>query len=123
MVVTSHVQYCGIASYAQKLLVGVKEESWRIYLNNCADMVKKKVMVLEDGRSHQIEVLGEMQLFMQAAGSEVITDGVMHCQGALHHVNGHWLRNVVIDKQVRVHVTRESYVELNGKVQSETDRI
>ena len=92
-------------------------------ITNCANMIKKKTMILEDRRSHRIEVPGETQLFVQVVGSEVITDGVMRCQGKSCHVNGHWLKNIVLDEQVRVHLTQENYVELNQKVQSERDQV
>ena len=46
----------------------------------------------------------------------------MRCQGESHHINGHWLKNMIVEEQLKVMTTQEEYVELNGKVQSETDR-
>ena len=59
---------------------------------DCANMIEKKTIILEDGRSHQIEVPEETQLFVQVAGLEVISDGEMRCQDESCHINGHWLR-------------------------------
>ena len=83
------MRYCGFASYTQTLPVGVTEEPCRVSITDCANMIQKKTMILEDGRSHQIEVPGETQLFMQVAGSEVISDREMRCQGESRYINGH----------------------------------
>ena len=123
LIATSHVRYCGISSYTQTIPVGVTEESRRVSLADCISMVEKKVVTLEDGKTHRIEVPGETRLVVQVAGSEVISNGVMTCQGENRHVNGFWLKDVIIEEQVRIVTTQEEYVELNGLVQSETDRI
>ena len=49
VVLASHPRYCGIASYTQTILVRVTEESPRNLLTDCADMVEKKEILLEDG--------------------------------------------------------------------------
>ena len=81
LVVTSHVRYCGLASYTQTIAVGQTEETRKVSTSECVDWVNKRQVVLEDGRKHRIEVPGESHLFIQVAGSEVISDGVMTCQG------------------------------------------
>lgn len=47
----------------------------------------------------------------------------MTCQGENRHINGFWLKDVIVEEQVRILTPQEEYVELNGMVQSETDRI
>ena len=123
LVATSHVRYCGISSYTQTIPVGVTEESRRVSLADCTSMIEKKMVTLEDGKTHRIEVPGETRLVVQVAGSEVIANGVMTCQGENRHINGFWLKDVIVEEQVRLLTTQEEYLELNGRVQSETDRI
>ena len=92
-------------------------------LANCTSMIEKKTVTLKDDKTHRIEVPGETRLVVQVAGSEVIANGVMTCQGENRHINGFWLKNIIVEEQVRILTTQEEYVELNGRVQSETDRI
>ena len=123
LVVTSHVRYCGVASYTQTIPVGQTEETRRVSTSECVDWVNKKQVVLEDGRKHRVEVPRESYLFIQVAGSEVISDGVMTCQGENRHINGQFLRNVIVDEQTKVIIRREEFVEIQGKMQSETDQV
>ena len=81
LVITSHVRYCGVASYTQTIPVGQTEETRKVSTSECVDWVNKRQVVLEDGHKHRIEVPGESHLFIQVAGLEVISDGVMTCQG------------------------------------------
>ena len=81
LIATSHVRYCGISSYTQTIPVGVTEESRRVSLADCTSMIEKKMVTLEDGKTHRIEVPGETRLVVQVAGSEVTANGVMTCHG------------------------------------------
>ena len=47
----------------------------------------------------------------------------MRCQGESRHINGHWLKSLIMEEQLKVMTTQEKYMELNGKVQSEMDRV
>ena len=123
LVATSHVCYCGFESYTQTIPSGVTEESQSVSLANCTSMIEKKTATLEDGKTHRIKVPGETQLFVQVAGSEVIANGVMTCQGKSKHINRYWLKNFIVEEQIKILITQEEYVELNRKVQLETDRI
>ena len=86
LVVTSHICYCGVASYTQTIPVGQTEETRRVSTSKCIDWVNKRQVVLEDGRKHRIEVPGKSHLFIQVTGLEVIADGVMMCQGENRHI-------------------------------------
>ena len=61
--------------------LGRQKKTWRVNISKCVDWVNKRQVVLEDGCKHRIKVPGKSHLFIQVAGSEVIADGVMTCQG------------------------------------------
>ena len=89
--------------------------------SECVDWVNKKQVVLKDGCKHRVKVPGESYLFIQVAGSEVISDGVMTCQGENWHISGQFLCNVIVDEQTKIIIRQEEFVEIQGKMQSETD--
>ena len=85
--------------------------------SECVDWVNKKQVVFEDGRKHQDKVPGESHLFIQVAGSEVISNGVMTYQGENQHISGQFLRIIIVDEQTKIIIRREEFVELQGRMQ------
>ena len=83
----------------------------------------KKSLTQDNGQRHKIKVPGETQLYIYVARSQVIANRVMTCQVESCHIGGHFLKNIIMDEQVKMYTTKKYYQELSRTVQSETNRV
>ena len=56
------------------------------------------------------------------AGTESFSAGKMYCQGEDKRVGGRFLKDVLINEKITVTVSKEEYIELEGKLEAVSDR-